>query len=81
MKDDYERQMGVIEAMTAVVQQCPNGAVRSCAGRALDAIKAGGAGVMREQAFFVLTAIQGWRGERCEQVHRSLQAFLDTPRP
>jgi hypothetical protein len=36
----------------------------------------GDTGALREQAYFVLTAIQGWRGERASQVHRSLTAFV-----
>ena len=70
--------------------QCPMGPVRRIASLALEAARVArtqGAssgsddgGVLREQAFLVLTAIQGWRGERSRQVHRSLQAFLDATR-
>ena len=74
---DYERELGLIEAFTIVTQQCPNGSVRACAERAIDAVKQGGADAMREQAYFVLTAIQGWRGGRAGQVHASLSAFLE----
>jgi len=73
----YERDLGVTEAFIAVRDQCPMGAVRSVAMQGLEAAKQGGPGVLREQAYLVLTAIQGWRGERSRQVHRSLQAFLD----
>ena len=75
--DDYERTLGVIEAITVVTQQCPSGSVRACAERALEAIKDGGSSALREQAYFVLTAIQGWRGDRAGQVHASLSAFLE----
>jgi hypothetical protein len=73
---DKDRQLGVIEAFTVVINQCPNGAVRSCAERALESVKQGGADALREQAYFVLTAIRGWRGDRATQVHNSLSAFL-----
>ena len=76
--NDYSRDLGVIESFTVVTQQCPSGAVRACAERALEAVKAGGADSLREQAYFVLTAIQGWRGDRAAQVHRSLTAFLSS---
>lgn len=81
----YDRNLGVIEALIAVRDQCPMGSVRKVAMLALEAAKepkkecAGN--VLREQAYFVLTAIQGWRGERSRQVHRSLQAFLDASNP
>lgn len=75
--DDYARELGVIEAFTVVSQQCPSGSVRACAERAMEAVKTGGADALREQAYFVLTAIQGWRGDRASQVHRSLSAFLE----
>ena len=78
--DDYSRTLGVIEAITVVTRQCPSGAVRGCAARALESIKAGGADALREQAYLVLTAIQGWRGNRATQVHASLGAFLETSR-
>ncbi len=75
---DYERTLGVVESFTVVCEQCPSGAVRGVAERALEAAKKGGAGVLQEQAYFVLTAIQGWRGERASQVHRSLTAFIES---
>lgn len=80
-KDDYIRELGVIEAFMVVTQQCPSGSVRACAERAMEAVKTGGADALREQAYFVLTAIQGWRGDRASQVHRSLSAFLERPAP
>ena len=67
----------MIECFQIVTEQCPSGAVRAVAERALEAVKEGGGDALREQAYFVLTAIQGWRGERASQVHRSLSAFLD----
>jgi hypothetical protein len=77
MPSDYERTLGVIEAFIAVRDQCPSGAVRSVATRALEAARSREQGVLQQQAYFVLSAIQGWRGERSSQVHRSLRAFLD----
>ena len=41
-----------------------------------EAIQAGGAEVLKQQAYYVLTAIQGWRGDRARQVHRSLTNYL-----
>jgi len=74
---DYDRDLGVIEAITIVTRSCPNGGVTGAARRALDAIKSGGPDTLKEQAYFVLTAIQGWRGERALQVHRSLTRYLE----
>ena len=76
-KPDYERDLGVIEAITVVTRSCPNGGVIAAAERALVAIKDGGPDTLKEQAYFVLTAIQGWRGDRARQVHRSLTRYLD----
>jgi hypothetical protein len=73
----YSRRLGVIEAMRAAADQCPSGAVRTCAANALEAVKREGASALPTQAFLVLTAIRGWSGERAEQVRSSLQAFLD----
>jgi len=75
--NDYARDLGVIEAITQVTRSCPNGAVVSAAERALEAIKNGGRDELRTQAYFVLIAIKGWRGERSRQVHRSLSRFLE----
>ena len=77
MAEDYDRTLGVIEAITAARDQCPSGAARACAERALAAIKGGRTEVIREQAWFVCDALQGWRGERAEQVRRSLNLFLE----
>jgi hypothetical protein len=74
---DYDRDLGVIEAISVVTRSCPNGRVVAAANGALDAIKAGGPDKLKEQAYFVLTAIQGWRGDRAHQVHRSLLRYLD----
>jgi hypothetical protein len=72
-----ERDLGVVEAITVVSRSCPSGVVVAAAERALDAIKAGGPDALRDQAYFVLTAIQGWRGDRATQVHRSLTHYLE----
>ena len=74
---NYDRNLGVIEAIMIVTRSCPNGRVVSVAEQALEAIKTGGADVIKNQAYFVLTAMQGWRGERASQVHRSLKRYLD----
>jgi hypothetical protein len=74
--DDPERILGVIEAITAARDQCPNAAVRSQASNALEAIRAGGRDALPEQAFLVFSTTSGWRGARATQVRRSLQAFL-----
>ena len=79
--EDYERELGVVEAFTVITQQCPSGVVRTCAEQALEAVKSGGSAVLREQAWYVLSTLQGWRGERASQVHRSLSAFLERTDP
>jgi hypothetical protein len=73
----YDRDLGVIEAITVVTRSCPNGGVTRAAKGALEAIKTGGPDTLREQAYFVLIAIKGWRGDRARQVHRSLSRYLD----
>ena len=78
---DYDRDLGVIEAITVVTRSCPNGGVTSAAKGALEAIKTGGPDTLKEQAYFVLIAIKGWRGERARQVHRSLSRYLDPDTP
>jgi hypothetical protein len=77
MSRDYDRTLGVVEAFTVVCEQCPSGAVRRVAEQALAAAKQGKPGGLKEQAYFVLTAIQGWRGDRANQVHRSLSEFIE----
>jgi hypothetical protein len=73
----YDRDLGVIEAITYVTRSCPNGRVVAAAQGALEAIKTGGSDSLKQQAYFVLVAIQGWRGDRAHQVHRSLSRYLD----
>ncbi|HEB88778.1 MAG TPA: hypothetical protein ENI85_04335 [Deltaproteobacteria bacterium] len=75
-RPDYDRDLGVIEAITIVTRSCPNGGAIAVARQALEAIKTGGPEVLRQQAYFVLIAIRGWRGERARQVHRSLSRYL-----
>ena len=79
--EKYDRDLGVIEAITYVTRSCPNGAVVSAAERALEAIKESGSEVLRQQAYFVLTSIKGWRGDRARQVHRSLTRYLEQSTP
>ena len=74
---DYTRTLGVVEAITAVRDQCPSGAVQAAARGALDAIQREGASALPQQAFLVLSAARGWTGERAEQVKRSLRGFLE----
>lgn len=75
--NNYDRDLGVVEAITFVTRSCPSGVVISVANQALEAIKTDGADVIKQQAYFVLTAIQGWRGDRARQVHRSLTKYLE----
>lgn len=70
------RRLGVIEAFTAVIRSCPSGPVRAVAERALETVEREGAGALPMQAYLVLTAMQGWRGDRASQVRASLEAFL-----
>ncbi len=78
---NYDRDLGVIEAITVVTRSCPNGGVTRAAKGALEAIKTGGPDTLKEQVYFVLIAIKGWRGERARQVHRSLSRYLDPDTP
>ena len=71
------RRLGVIEAFMAVRDQCPSGSVQSVARSALETVKRDGAKSLPEQAFYVLTAIRGWQGERAQQVKEALGAFLE----
>ncbi len=75
---DYTRQLGVVECLVAITNQCPSGPARALAAQALEAIKENKPGVMREQVYFVLTGLQGWRGERARQVHDSLTQFMES---
>jgi benzil reductase ((S)-benzoin forming) len=74
---DYSRTLGVVEAITAVRDQCPSGAVQAAARGALEAIQREGASALPQQVFLVLSAARGWTGERAEQVKRSLRGFLE----
>lgn len=76
MASSTERPLGIIEAISAVRDQCPNAAVRSYAESALEIIKREGASAMRPQAHLVLSTSAGWRGARADQVRRTLQQFL-----
>ncbi len=78
MTDPARRPLGVVEALVAVRDQCPHGAVREHAARALEEIQERGAGALRQQAFLVLSTIAGWRGERAAQVKQALRSFLDS---
>lgn len=76
-----ERPLGVIEAIMAVRDQCPRAVAREHAGRALEAVKQGGADALREQAGLVLATIAGWRGDRALAVQRALHGFLAQTKP
>jgi benzil reductase ((S)-benzoin forming) len=78
---DYTRTLGVVEAISAVRDQCPSGAVQAAARSALEAIQREGASALPQQAFLVLSAARGWTGERAEQVKRSLRRFLEPTEP
>lgn len=78
--DASERPLGVVEAFTVVVNQCPNGAVRAVAASALEAVKREGSSALREQALHVLVAIRGWRSPRARQVHAALSGFVESGR-
>jgi len=77
MSEGEERILGVVEALTTVTRQCPRGSVVAAAEKSLEVIKERGADAMAEQAFLVLTAMRGWRGDVASQVQRSLQTYLD----
>ncbi len=82
MAPEQERLLGVTEAIVAVRDQCPSGAVRQVALGALETVKRDGADALPGQAFLVFSATRGWTGERAALVKRSLRAFLDgTPKP
>lgn len=76
-----DRPLGVIEAIMAVRDQCPRAAARTHAAHALEAIKQGGAGALRENVGSVLATIAGWRGERALAVQRALHEFLTRGAP
>ncbi len=73
---NLDRDLGVIEAIMMVTRTCPSGVVVKAAERALEEIKKDGADTMKQQAYFVLTAMKGWRGDRAIQIHRSLSKYL-----
>ena len=73
----YERILGVVEALTAVRDQCPHAGIRSHAETALGEIANSGAEAIPQQAFLVMSTIGGWRGARSDQVKRSLRKYLD----
>lgn len=75
---DYSRQLGVIEALTLVTKQCPSGPVRASAEQALANLNSEASGGLRNQVYFVLTAMKGWRGDRASQIHHSLTAYLES---
>ncbi len=74
--EQTDRQLGVVEAILAVQNQCPHAHVRGHARQALEAVQVGGADALRKQAFLVLATLAGWRGPRADQVKRSLENFL-----
>ena len=78
---DYTRELGVVECFVAITNECQSGPVRTMASHALEAIKSGGPEVMRQQVYYVLTALQGWRGERASQVHASLTKYYQDTAP
>ncbi len=71
-----DRLLGVVEALSAVRDQCPHAAVRENAARALESIRRQGPDEIVRQASLVLSTLAGWRGDRAQQVRRSLSAFL-----
>jgi len=72
-----DRELGVVEALVAVRDQCPHAAVRSHAASALAAVKGAGAEELRRQASLVLSTISGWRGERADAVKQALRQFVE----
>ena len=77
MSDDRERRLGIVEAIVAARDQCPSAAVREMADQALEAIKSSRSGTLREQAYLLMSAMQGWRGPRASQVHEALKSFVE----
>ncbi|UCE84869.1 MAG: hypothetical protein JSU66_10970 [Deltaproteobacteria bacterium] len=65
------------EALVAASEQCPNAAVRAVAARALETIRREGASALPAQAFLVLSAAAGWRGDRAEAVKDALRRFVE----
>ncbi len=77
MPDDRERRLGIVEAIVAARDQCPSAAVRAMAEQALEATKNPRSGTLREQAYLLMSAMQGWRGTRASQVHEALKSFVE----
>ncbi len=77
MPKSEERELGLVEAIVAARDQCPNAAVRAVALQALEALKTRESGALHQQAYFLLSAMQGWRGNRASQVHAALKRFLE----
>lgn len=77
MTEQPARLLGVIESFRAVIDQCPSGRARRVTETALETIERDGAAAMRDQAFLVVTALRGWRGDRAALVRRSLETFLN----
>jgi hypothetical protein len=73
--------LGLIEAFVAARDQCPSGRVRTLATAALQAVERDKDAALHDQAYLLLGATQGWRGDRADQVRISLAAFLEeTPK-
>jgi hypothetical protein len=71
-----ERMLGVVEAFTAVRDQCPSGAVQRVARQGLETVAREGADALPLQAFTLRTAVRGWQGAKAAQVKRALDAYL-----
>ena len=81
MSEAGARRLGLIEAFVAARDQCPSGRVRALAEAALEAVKRDKDAALHEQAYLLLSATRGWRGDRADQVRESLAAFLEeTPK-
>ncbi len=76
MSDTTPRKLGIIEAFVAVRAQCPNGSVQRVARAGLDAVQKEGADALPLHAFYLLTAVRGWQGDRATQVKATLEEFL-----
>ena len=55
-RPDYDRDLGVIEAITFVTRSCPSGVVVSVAEQALETIKQQGAETIPQQACLLYTS-------------------------
>jgi hypothetical protein len=72
-----DRPLGLVECFVAVRQHCPNAAARRLAEEALAAVERGGAAVLAEHAFLVLTAVRGWQGGWASRVKSALRDFVE----